>query len=84
MYTTCKSQDFQNVRHHFDSLVFKDNEDWNQQQTKLTKLLGIVGKMATYDEDLSDKDKIANLLRSLPNSFASLAMVSNITGVGFD
>eukprot|EP00737_Agarophyton_chilense_P002448 gb/GEZJ01002792.1/.p3 GENE.gb/GEZJ01002792.1/~~gb/GEZJ01002792.1/.p3 ORF type:complete len:141 (-),score=18.24 gb/GEZJ01002792.1/:87-509(-) len=64
-----------------DTLLYNDNEDWNKHESKFVE---IVGEQATFDKKISEKEKVSKLFRSLPISFAPLAMKSNLTDSGFD
>ena len=42
--------------------------------------MNIAAQLAALDEDLSDKEKISRLVRTLPESLATIAMISNLLG----
>lgn len=43
-----------------------------------------MGELATFDEELPEKEKMLKQLWSLSHSFATLAMMSNLAKVGFE
>jgi len=81
IYATSNQQAIQNIKNTLDALQFLDGNDWNAH---VTKFMTMVGELATYDEELSEKEKVSKLLRSLPNSFSPLAMVSHISSISLD
>jgi len=66
----------QNIKNQLDALLYADGQDWNKHETSFMKL---IGELATYDEEFSGKEKLSKLLRSLPESFATLAMVTHLS-----
>lgn len=68
----------QNVKQKLDSLIYSDFEK------HVAAFLSIVGELANYDSDISETEKTSKVLRSLPPSFAPLAMVSSLQDLTFD
>ena len=41
----------------------------------------ILGKLPTYDDEMPDDEKASKLIRTLPNSFAPLAMIQTVESI---
>ena len=81
IYTESNAQAVQNLKNELDALIYKDGADWNAH---VTSFLSVAGKLAAFDVELTEKDKVSRLIRSLPTSFSPLAMVSHLTDASFN
>ena len=81
LYTETNAQAVQNLKNELDALVYKDGADWN---TNVTSFLATAGKLASFDVELTEKDKVSRFIRSLPVSFSPLAMVPHLTDAFFN
>lgn len=60
--------------------MFNDGGDLSKH---FASFLEIVGKLATFDEEILEKEKASKLNRGLTNFFAAFYMMSNLTDSGF-
>ena len=68
---TSSTQMVLNLKQKLDSLYFDDGKvNW---EVPVTEFLTICDELSPYDEQLSEKDKINKLIRSLPDSFPSFS-----------
>ena len=81
IYTEKNAQAVQNLKNELDALIYKDGADWN---THVPSFLVTAGKFAAFEVELTEKDKVSRLLRSLPASFSPLAMVSHLADASFN
>lgn len=75
IYTASNTQDILNIRQEMDDIRYKEGSGWDEHLNKFTELLS---KLATYDEQLSDKDKASKSLRTLLESFCGFAMIAQV------
>ncbi len=73
-YIATNSQAIQNLRHQLDSLLYKDGANWDKH---FSKFLNILAQLASLYEEFNEKEKTSTLIRSLPQSFAPIAMVAS-------
>lgn len=64
-----------------DKLHYKEGASWDDHVNKFTELLN---KLATYDGELSEKEKASKLLRSIPESFNGFVMISQPQELKFE
>ena len=76
-YTSTNTQAIQNLRLELDSLLYKDGEDWDKHYSKF---MNIVAQLASQGEDMSEKDKVSRLVRTLPESLSTIAMIATLLG----
>ena len=74
-YTATNEQAIQNLVHQLDNLLYKDGQDWDEH---LSSFMTILGQLAAYNQELNEKEKTSKLIRSLPTSFAPIAMVATL------
>jgi len=72
---------FSTLRMNFESLRFDENGSWEKH---LDSFHEILGKLASYDSQVKEEDKASKLLRTLPKSFAPLAMVAETSDLSLD
>ncbi len=70
-----------NLKLQLDSLVYDEKKDFS---VHVNKFLAICDELASYGEEIDQKDKSSKLIRSLPPSFSALAMVTSVTETSFD
>ena len=80
-FTMSNAQVVQNIKQKLDTIIFKDNGNWDKH---VASFLTTIGELATFDAELSESEKIFKLIRFLPSSFAPLAMVSSLKDFNFD
>lgn len=73
MYTTCNAQAIFNLGQELENLQFDVTQSWEMHTVKFPN---IFGKLASYDSSIKEEDKDSKPLRTLPESFAPLAMVA--------
>ena len=81
IFTMSNAQVVQNIKQKLDTLIFKDNGNWEKH---VASFLATIGELATYDAELSESEKTSKLIRSLPSSFAPLAMAFSLQDLNFD
>lgn len=81
IYTASNAQAILNLRQDMDNLRYKEGASWDDHVNKFTELLN---KLATYDEELSEKEKASKLLRSIPESFSGFAMIAQVQDLQFE
>lgn len=75
------TQVIQNLKQKLDSLIFKEGGNFEMH---VVFFLSIGGKLAKYDTEISEPEKTSEMLRSLPPSFALLAIVSCLHELSFE
>lgn len=75
IYKEFNAQAILNLKQEMDYLMFEDVKSWEDHINAFTDLLG---KLATYEEELTEKENSSKLLRSLPESISGLAMIGQI------
>lgn len=75
------SQAVAKLQAKLESLIFKEGEDWDKH---VSKFLSIIDELAAQDQTLSNSEKVTKILRTLPESFASLAMASSLNQNTFE
>jgi len=78
---TSNAQDVLRIHNELDALRYKEGEDWNKH---VTKLIQIVSRLATFDEELSENEKTSKLLRTLPDSYTAIAIVAQTVNMDFE
>ena len=73
LYTMSNEQAVINLMQELESLEYKNDGNW---ETHLNKLHEILGKLASLGKPVPDDQKISKLIRTLPDHFAPLAMIS--------
>ena len=81
IFTLSNAEVVQNIKQKLDTLIFKDNGNWDKH---VASFLTTIGELAKYDAELSESEKTSKLIRSLTSSFAPLAMVSSQQDLNFD
>ena len=81
IFTTSNTQSILKIRNELDRLAFEDGGDWDLH---VSKFLGIIGRLATYDEEVPEKEKTTKLIRTLPESLCTIAMMSYANDFDFD
>jgi len=81
LYTSSNSQAVINLQRELESLSLTDTSQWERH---LQKFHEILGKIAAYGVAITEEEKSSKLLRTLPESFAPLAMVAESSGMTFD
>lgn len=81
IFMMSNAQVIQNQKQKLKSLIFKDDGNFDKH---VASFLTVIGELATYDVELSESEQTSKLLRSLPPSFVSLAMVSSLQQFDFD
>lgn len=79
--TTSNTQTILNIRNELDSLRYKDREDWDSH---VCKFLGIISKLATYDDEVPEAEKVTKLVRTLPESMSTVARMSYVNDFYFE
>ena len=75
IYTSSNAQSILNLRQELDNLRYKEEKSWDDH---VNKFMDLLSKLATYDEELTEKEKASKLLRSLPESFGGFAMIAQL------
>lgn len=70
-----------NIRREIDDLRFKEGKRWDDHLNKFQELLN---NMATYDEEVSNKEKASKLIRNLPEACNGLAVMAQLQGLKFE
>jgi len=81
LYTTSNTQILINLQSELDQLRFKDGENWEKHVEKFNEVLG---KLASYDSPVAEDEKASKLIKTLPESFAPLAMFSEASEISYD
>ncbi len=81
MHTTTSTQAILNLKQELESLMFDEKKDFAEH---VNKFVAICDELSSYGEEIDEKDKSSKLIRSLPASFAALAMVTSVTETPFD
>lgn len=79
-YTATNTQAVQNIRNELDALRYQEGKIRDFHIDKFNRM---VAKMATYGKNISDEDKMALIMRSLPESFAPITITLSSVGLGF-
>lgn len=81
LYPTSNTQVVINLQAELDRLKFKDDSDWEKHVEKFNEILF---KLASYDSPVAAEEKASRLIRTLPESFAPLAMFSQPSEITYD
>jgi len=52
IYTAPNTQAIKNLRHQLDSLLYKDDENWDEH---FSRFMNVLAQLASLDEEFSDK-----------------------------
>jgi len=74
LYTTSNEQTVINLMQELENLEYKEDGNW---EVHLNKFHEILGKLASLGKPIADQEKVSKLIRTLPDHFSPLAMVSS-------
>lgn len=81
IYTISFTQAIANLQGKREALTFKDGDDWERH---ISSFVSIINELAAQDQAFIDAEKVTKILRTLPESFVSLAMASSLNENSFD
>lgn len=81
LYTTSNAQAIINLEQELEGLRFDDGQSWEKHTDNFHNILG---KLSSYDSAIKEEDKASKLLRTLPESFAPLAMVAQTNDLSLE
>lgn len=80
-HTTSATQAIANLLQKLDNLKYNESKSWDDH---VSKFLSIVDEFGSFDQSLTDSDKVTKIIRSLPLVFDPFAKSSSVNGTTFD